>query len=228
MNMNTKTCIEFLKTLKANNNREWFNANKDLYLQAHKNLVEFADELLVRMNIHDQIETPTGKKSLFRIYRDVRFSKDKTPYQTHFSGGFRSATEYLRGGYYFRIQPGGNSVLAGGFWAPNSEDMKHIRLQLQADDQPLRQILSDKSFKKYFGGLEGEQVKTAPKGFSKEDPVIDLLRYKQLILTHSFTDKEVIRQDFVEKVNEGFRNMRPFLDYMSDILTTDLNGTPLF
>ena len=106
--------------------------------------------------------------------------------------------------------------------------MKHIRLQLQADDQPLRQILSDKSFKKYFGGLEGEQVKTAPKGFSKEDPVIDLLRYKQLILTHSFTDKEVIRQDFVEKVNEGFRNMRPFLDYMSDILTTDLNGTPLF
>lgn len=226
--MNTKVCLEFLEKLSKNNDREWFNAHKSLYLEAHSNLIKFADELLAKLNSHDQIETPTGKKSLFRIYRDVRFSKDKTPYQTHFSGGFRRATQYLRGGYYFRIQPGGNSMIAGGFWAPNSEDMKHLRQQIQADDQPLRKILANKEFKKYFGSLEGEKVKTAPKGFSKEDPAIDLLRYKQFILTHSFSDKEVVKNDFVGRINDGFKNMRPFLDYMSDILTTDLNGTPLF
>ena len=225
--MNTKICLNFLKTLKKNNNREWFNENKDLYLEAHGELISFADELLAKMNTHDQIDTPTGKKSLFRIYRDVRFSKDKTPYQHHFSGGFRRSTVHLRGGYYFRIEPGGKSMIAGGFWAPNSEDMKHIRLQVQADDQPLREIVADKDFQDYFGKLEGEQVKSAPRGFPKDDPAIDLLRYKQLIITHSFTDKEAGGADFADQVNEGFKNMRPFLDYMSEILTTDLNGTPI-
>ncbi|MEM7108986.1 MAG: DUF2461 domain-containing protein [Bacteroidota bacterium] len=225
--MTIKNCLDFLSILKENNNREWFNEHKGIYLEAHGNLIEFADELLSLLHLHDQIETPTGKKSLFRIYRDVRFSKDKTPYQTHFSGGFRRATRHLRGGYYFRIQPGGNSLIAGGFWGPTTEDMKHIRLQIQADDQPLRHILQDQSFQQYFGGLEGEQLKTAPKGFPKDDPAIDLLRYKQLILTHSFSDEEVKDKNFALAVDKGFRNMRPFLDYMSDILTTDLNGTPI-
>ena len=218
--------MDFLSKLSNNNNREWFNDNKSVYQEAHQHLILFADELLANMNSHDQIETPNGKKSLFRIYRDVRFSKDKTPYQTHFSGGFRRATSFLRGGYYFRIQPG-NSIIAGGFWAPNSEDLKHIRAQIAQDDEPLRAIITDKKTTSYFGELEGEQVKTAPKGFSKDHPAIDLLRYKQLILTHHFSDKEVIDKGFVEKVNAGFKNMRPFFDYMSDILTTDLNGTPL-
>ncbi|MEM9858765.1 MAG: DUF2461 domain-containing protein [Bacteroidota bacterium] len=226
--MDIKNCLTFLNKLKVNNDRDWFKENKQLYLEAHDNLIQFADELLDRLKSHDQIETQSGKKSLFRIYRDVRFSKDKTPYQTHFSGGFRRATLELRGGYYFRIQPGGKSIIAGGFWAPNSDDLKHIRSQIQADDQPLRQILADKKFIDYFGGLEGEQVKTAPKGFAKDDPAIDLLRFKQLILTHSFTDQEVTQKDFLNVVDEGFRNMRPFLNYMSDILTTDLNGTPLY
>lgn len=225
--MNTKICLDFLKTLKENNNREWFNENKHLYIDAHEELITFADGLLAKMSTHDQIDTPTGKKSLFRIYRDVRFSKDKTPYQNHFSGGFRRSTAHLRGGYYFRIEPGGKSMIAGGFWAPNSEDIKHIRQQIQADDQPLRDILASKEFKNYFGKLDGEQVKSAPRGFPKDDPAIDLLRYKQLILTHSFSDKEVGAANFVEKVNDGFKKMRPFLDYMSEILTTDLNGTPI-
>ena len=128
--MDIKNCLTFLIKIKINNDRDWFKANKQLYLEAHGNLIQFADELLDRLKSHDQIETQSGKKSLFRIYRDVRFSKDKTPYQTHFSGGFRRATLELRGGYYFRIQPGGKSIIAGGFWAPNSEDLKHIRSQI--------------------------------------------------------------------------------------------------
>lgn len=222
-----KVCMDFLSKLSKNNNREWFNENKPVYQEAHRHLVLFADELLTKMNLHDSIETPNGKKSLFRIYRDVRFSKDKTPYQTHFSGGFRRATSHFRGGYYFRIQPG-NSLIAGGFWAPNSEDLKHIRAQIAQDDEPLRDILNHKTLTSYFGGLQGEQVKTAPKGFSKDHPSIDLLRYKQLTLSHTFSDEEVIETDFAKKADEGFQKLRPFFDYMSEILTTDLNGTPLF
>ncbi len=226
-NTSLETCFEFLSKLKDNNNREWFNANKDQYQEAYNRLIEFADVLLAKLNEHDQIETPSGKKSLFRIYRDVRFSKDRTPYQTHFSGSFRRATRDLRGGYYFRIQPG-NTLIAGGFWGPNSDDIKHIREHIAADDEPLRHILKDKTVRSYFGELQGEQVKTAPKGFSKDHPSIDLLRYKQFIFTHSFEEEEAKRPDFVNKVNDGFKKMRPFFDYMSEILTTDLNGTPLF
>ena len=226
-NTSLETCFEFLSKLKDNNNREWFNANKDQYQEAYNRLIEFADVLLAKLNEHDQIETPSGKKSLFRIYRDVRFSKDKTPYQTHFSGSFRRATRDLRGGYYFRIQPG-NTLIAGGFWGPNSDDIKHIREHIAADHEPLRQILQDKTVRSYFGDLQGEQVKTAPKGFSKDHQSIDLLRYKQFIFTHSFEDGEAKQPDFVNKVNDGFKKMRPFFDYMSEILTTDLNGTPLF
>ena len=223
---NLSKTLAFLKNLKENNNREWFTANKKVYQEALDQMILFADDLLAEMKKHDQIETVSGKKSLFRIYKDVRFSKDKSPYKINLSGSFRRATSFLRGGYYFHIQPGG-SFLAGGFWAPNSQDLKHIREQIAQDPEPLREIIADKNFKKYFGTLDGDQVKTAPKGFSKEDPAIDLLRYKQMIVTHSFSDKEVVSPDFAKNLSKGSQQIRPFFDYMSDILTTDLNGESL-
>lgn len=219
--------IEFLQKLVKNNNREWFKDNRALYERSHKNIIEFADRLLELMQKHDHIETPSGKKSLFRIYRDTRFSKDKTPYKDNWGGGFRRATQELRGGYYFQVQPG-NSFIAGGFWGPNPQDLLHIRKQIAQDPEPLRAILDSKTFKDYFSELGGDRVKTAPKGFSKEDPAIDLLRHKQFVVRHYFTDKEVLHHDFLSKVSSGFQQMRPFFDCMSEILTTDLNGTPLF
>ena len=221
-----KPALDFLKQLKKHNNRDWFNAQKEQYQKAHQNVIDFADDLLARLAKVDHIETQSGKKSLFRIYRDTRFSKDKTPYKSNWAGGFKRATPQLRGGYYFHIQPG-NSLIAGGFWRPSSQDIKHIREQIAQDDTALKKVLKSKKFKEYFGELEGEKVKTAPKGFDKEHPAIDLLRYKQLILVHNFNDAEVLRKDFSTKVSQGFRNMRPFLDCMSEILTTDLNGVSL-
>jgi uncharacterized protein (TIGR02453 family) len=109
-----KDSLNFLKKLSQNNNRDWFNSHKERYLEAHSNIADFADALLAEMNKHDHVETPSGKKSIFRIYKDVRFAKDKTPYNTHWSGRFKRATKKLRGGYYFRIEPG-NSWLFGGF-----------------------------------------------------------------------------------------------------------------
>ena len=108
-----KESVDFLKKLAKNNTREWFNDHKELYTAAQTNMVEFAGDLLAEMNKHDQIETTSGKQSLFRIYKDVRFSKEKVPYNNHWSGSFKRATNKLRGGYYFHIQPGG-SFLAGG------------------------------------------------------------------------------------------------------------------
>lgn len=224
----TSDNFEFLKELGLNNNREWFTENKKLYEANLKNIVVFADSLLAKMNEHDVLETPTGKKSLFRIYRDVRFSKDKSPYKTHWSGSFRRATQLRRGGYYFHIQPGNQSFIGGGFWEPNKEDLQRIREEIAADPSEMRQILSNPNFIKTFGALQGEQLKTAPKGFDKEHPAIDLLRYKQFIFSRNFTDKEVLQPNFLEQANQTFQHMRPFFDYMSDVLTTDANGMPLF
>ncbi len=222
----TKENFQFLKKLQKNNNRDWFNENKEEYLKQHQNTIDFADLLLNKISTHDNIETPTGKKSLYRIYRDVRFSKDKSPYKSHWAGGFKRATNELRGGYYFHIEPG-NSMLGGGFWGPNKEDLLRIREDIASNASDLRKVLDSKSFKDTFGSLQGEQLKTAPKGFDKEHPDVDLLRYKQFIISTRFTDEEVLSPDFVNKVNEGFKKMRPFLDYMSESVTTDSNGTSI-
>ncbi len=172
----------------------------------------------------DLISTDSGAKSLYRVYRDVRFSKDKTPYNLWYSGYFRRATEALRGGYYFNIRPGDHSFVAGGFWGPNKEDLQLMREQIDTDDEPLRKALSDREIVRLFGELEGEQLKTAPKGWAKDHRSIDLLRYKQFILKRAFTDKEVLSSNYVDAVVESYRAMRPFLDVMSMYLTTDLNG----
>ena len=216
--------FKFLKDLKKNNNRDWFTENKKRYQGEHEEIISFADALLAKMNEHDVIETPTGKKSLFRIYRDVRFSKDKSPYKTNWAGGFKRATAARRGGYYFHIQPDGQSFIGGGFWGPNKDDLQRIREEIATDATEMREILADPTFVSMFEGLQGDQLKTAPKGFDKEHADIDLLRYKQFIFGRNFTDKEVQSPDFLEVANDTFKAMRPFFDYMSDVLTTDSNG----
>jgi len=218
--------FEFLSKLEQNNNRDWFKTNKSQYLEAQQQIISFADLLLAELNKTDIIETVSGKKSLYRIYRDVRFSKDKTPYSLYFGGGFRRATAERRGGYYFHLEPN-NTYVSGGFWGPNSQDMMHIRKHLQQEPETLRDIIQSKDFKMNFGELQGEQLKRAPKGFEVDDPAIDLLRYKQYWVRHEFDMKVVMNSDFHLSIVKQFQNMRPFFDYMSEILTSDLNGESL-
>ncbi|MDO6434757.1 DUF2461 domain-containing protein [Flavitalea sp. BT771] len=215
--------FDFLNKLKKNNNREWFNAHKAAF-QKELLLVEaFAEGLLRHLNVHDMIETPSGKKSLYRIYRDTRFSSDKTPYKTHWSGSFRRATKYRRGGYHFHIEPG-NTYIAGGFWGPVPQDLRRIRDDIAFDAAPLRKILKNKTFVSMFKTLQGEQLKTAPQGFDAGHEAIDLLRYKQFLLIRPFSDKEVLAKDFLKEANLTFKAMRPFFDHMSEVLVTDRNG----
>jgi len=215
--------LEFLSRLKKNNNREWFNAHKDQYLDELQAVELFADGLLRGLGRHDLIETPSGKDSLHRIYRDTRFSSDKTPYKTRWHGSFRRATKFRRGGYHFNIEKG-NSFVAGGFWAPVPADLRRIREDIAFDPAPIKKILKSKAFVSLFGVIKGEQLKTAPKGFDAHHEAIDLLRHKQFLLIRPFSDKEVLDRSFVKEAGLTFKGMRPFFDYMSEVLAGDGNG----
>lgn len=220
--------FNFLKSLAKNNDRDWFTANKSTYENQHLNTIDFADELLILMNKHDNIENASGKKSLMRIYRDVRFSKDKSPYKTHWGIHFKRATKQLRGGYYVHIEPG-NTFIGGGFWNPETTDLKLIREGIASDEKELRKILANKSFLTHFGtmGLHGDALVSTPKGFDKEHSASDLLKLKNYLIRKDFTDAEVLSPDFAKNVNEAFKAMRSFFDWMSYALTHDSNGVPL-
>lgn len=218
----SKNVLGFLRRLKKNNNREWFNANKKEFQEVQAEAKAFYESLMEAMKDHDDIE----KLKMFRIYRDVRFSKDKTPYQPHFAGSFSRAGDHLRGGYYLRIRPG-ESFIAAGFWEPNKEDIYRIRKEFEIDAAPFRKVINNKKFKSTWGELIGDEVKTAPKGFDKTHPDIDLIRKKQLIFVRNFKDSDISSPDFFKTVNNSFKAIRPYFDLMSEILTTDLNGQSL-
>jgi len=220
------SAIDFLKKLSKNNNREWFSKNKNLYVAAHENVLAFVDALLSEMRRHDNIETRTAKDSLFRIYRDIRFSKDKTPYKTYWAGHFKRATKRLRGGYYFQIGPG-ETMAAGGFFSLDTKDLLRIRKDIDMNFNDWKKLLADKMIANSFGQLKGDRVTTSPKGFSKDNPAIELLKHKQFYFSRSFTDKEVLSNDFMKEMNQTFKSLRPYFDYMSEVLTTDANGVSL-
>ncbi|MFY8098152.1 MAG: DUF2461 domain-containing protein [Flavobacterium sp.] len=222
--MLTNSTFEYLDLLKKNNNRDWFTDNKKRFEFENKNAKNFFTEVLADLEKIDSIE----RMQVFRIYRDVRFSKDKTPYKTHFSVGFTRTKPLLRGGMYLHIEDGG-SFVGGGFWEPNNEDLQRIRKELELDASELRAIINDDTFKQFFkNGLEGEELKTAPKGFDKTHPDIDLIRKKQFLIGRNFSNKEVLASNFKDEVVKTFAAMRPFFDYMSDVLTTDLKGESLY
>jgi len=216
-----KSSLQYLKDLKKNNNRDWFADTKPVFKEAQDNAKAFHAAIREQLEAHDKID----RYKLYRIYRDVRFSKDKTPYQPHFAGSFSRKGKQLRGGYYLRIRPG-ESFLAGGFWEPNKEDLFRIRKEIELDDTEFRDILLEKKFATYFGNEfdSGFELKTAPRGFDKEHKAIDLIRKKGFVAVRKFTDNEVLSPNFLTEVDASFKALRPFFNLMSDILTTNLNG----
>ena len=215
--------FQFLTQLKENNNREWFAENKKAFQAEEKLAKTFFAAVYADLEKIDSLD----KMQVFRIYRDVRFSKDKSPYKNHFSVGFNRTKPLLRGGMYLHIENNA-SFVGGGFWEPNAADLFRMRKEIEMDASELRAIIAEESFQKYFKTLEGEELKTAPKGFDKAHPDIDLIRKKQFLLTRSFTNKEVLSVNFQSEVIATFKAMRPFFDYMSDVLSTDLNGESLY
>ncbi len=219
-----KNIFKFLNHINDNNNREWFATHKAEYDALMKDNKLFFDKIYSELEKHDSLKG----MHIFRIYKDVRFSKDKLPYKTNLGAGYSRTKPLLRGGYYIHLENNA-SFVGGGFWSPSSEDLLRIRKEFEADTTEIEKITSKATFVNYFGELKGEvSVKTAPKGFDKNNPAIELIKKKQFVVMRQFTNKEVLADDFQKEVINTFLAMRPFFDYMSEVLTTDLNGKSLY
>ena len=214
-----KETFDFLKDLRKNNNRDWFKSHKQRYETAKDNVEQFIDQLISKISKFDpSISHHTGKSAMFRIYRDVRFSKDKSPYKTHFgahvTGALKKSEIHSRAGYYIHISPG-DTMLAGGAYMPQGPWLKRIRAQIAADPKAFKKVFNAKAFKNYFGTFEGDQLKTAPKGYPKDHPEIELLRYKSFLATHECADKEVLSEDFLGHAAKVFKALYPFDEYLN-------------
>ncbi|MBL6657098.1 MAG: DUF2461 domain-containing protein [Flavobacteriales bacterium] len=218
----TPDIFSFFRQLEQNNNREWFEAHKAEFKALEATVKQFGVALEEKLNKHDSID----RFKVFRIYRDVRFSKDKTPYKTHFGMAWQRSKPELRGGYYLHLKPN-DIFLACGFWDPNPDDLKRIRQELAVDGDEYRNIINDPNFKSVWGELQGDAVKTTPKGFAKDHPNIDLLRHKQHIFMKRYTEKDVSSPNFIDQIDSALQAVRPFVDFMSAVLTTNADGESL-
>ncbi len=214
-----KDTISFLRDLKLNNNRDWFNENKQRFNSIQSGVKEFANEVNESLKKIDDIE----KLKIFRIYRDLRFSKDKTPYKKNIGMAFHRAKPELRGGYYLEISAD-ESFIAVGFWNPNKEDLFRIRKEIEVDGQEFKSVINHGKIKEIWGEIKGQEVKTSPKGFNVDHQHIDLIKKKQFIFIKKLSEEEILDENFQKKLVSYFVSIRPFFDYMSEVLTTNLDG----
>ncbi|MAW16481.1 MAG: TIGR02453 family protein [Candidatus Pelagibacter sp. TMED273] len=214
--------FRFFKQLAKNNNRKWFEQNKSEFKALETDVKQFGEALKDQLNQNDSID----RFKVFRIYRDVRFSKDKTPYKTHFGLTWHRTKPEFRGGYYLHLKPD-DIFLACGFWDPAPADLKRIRHEIDLDGEEYRNLINAPAFKNIWGELQGNKVRTSPKGYAKHHPDIDLLRLKQHIFMIRYTEEEVTAKDFMNRLDAAIQAVRPFVDYMSAVLTTNANGESL-
>lgn len=209
--------FDFLQNLSQNNNREWFNENKNLYLEAQENVLLFLEKLIEDISeFDDDILKIDAKKSLFRIYRDVRFSLDKSPYKTHFGAalGFGKGGKFS--GYYLHIAPG-NSFLAGGIYQPEKEILKKIRTNISNNPDDFLKIIEDKNFKKQFSELSQEdKLKRIPQGFDKDDPMEDFLKLKNFIVKYSLKDENLMETSSIKNLAKICQKMKLLNDFIEN------------
>lgn len=213
-----KSTLKFLRAIKENNNRDWFLQNRGFYLEARENFEQFVQQLIYKLTeIEPILKGLEAKTCVYRFNRDIRFSNDKSPYKTHFGafmvrGGKKNGDHFT--GYYFHIEPGG-SIVAGGAYMPPSPWLAAIREHIDEEPEKLRKIIAAKDFLKYFGNLDGEKLKTAPKGYPSNHPHIDLLRYKSYLVVNELKDDFVTSDRLYDHVINVFRAMKPLNDFLN-------------
>ena len=217
--MKMELVLEFLKKLARNNNREWFEKNKSKYLEAKEVFDAFTASVLEEMIPKDEsLAGLDPKKLVFRIYRDVRFSKDKTPYKKNMSAGFSILGKGMgKPGYYFQIEPGNKSFVAVGQFMPDAESLANIRQEIDYNSAAMTKLWKESKFKKYFEKFWDEDaLKNAPKGFAKDHPHADWLRLKSFIVIHYFTDKEVLDKKFMKNLATVSLAGKPLNDFLNE------------
>ena len=218
MNTIKKSTLDFLTAINCNNNRDWFQANKPLYLTAKDNFESFVQEIIDKIILFEPVMKGLEAKScVYRINRDIRFSNDKSPYKSHFGafivrGGKQNGDKYA--GYYFHIEPG-KSILAGGAYTPPAPWLSAIREKISDSPDEYIKITKAKDFIKYFGSVDGEKLKTAPKGYPKDHPNIELIKFKSYLVVNEVTDKLALSSDFQDHVINVFKAMKPLNDYLN-------------
>lgn len=212
-----KSTFDFLKHLKLNNNRDWFLENKEVYEKAKGNMLELIDHCLLGMKKMDKsLGDLEAKNCLYRIYRDVRFSKDKIPYKINLAASITSGGRNSgNAGYYIHIQPGNESFIGGGIYMPDPVKMKAIKQEIAYNTKDFLKIIDNKKFKDVFGELWGEKMKNAPRDYPKDHPAIELLKHKHFIFGADFKDKEVLSEGFEKKIVQVFKTLHPFIDFLN-------------
>lgn len=219
--MNAEALLKFLKSLSRNNNREWFDRNKETYLALKDEFEKFVSVVLSDIIPFDASLAGLDPKRLtYRIYRDVRFSKDKTPYKTNFSAAISSGGKTMgTPGYYFQLEPGGKSFVAAGLYMPEPETLNKVRQEIDYNGERLEKVLKDAKFKKLYGQFwRGDQLKSVPKGYAKDHPRIELLKLKSFLVEHSFTDEEVVGKVFRKKLVETMRIAKPLVYFLKEAM----------
>lgn len=207
--------LNFLKNLERNNNREWFNENKELYLEAKDDVVSFIEDLIQEIaEFDEEILKIDPKKAVFRIYRDIRFSKNKTPYKKHFGASLGMKKGKKTSGYYLHIEPG-KSFLAGGVYQPEPSALKEIRKEISASGEEFLAILKNEDFRNNFRGLSVEQkLQRVPAGFEKDNPMAEHLKLKSFTVSHPISDEQLLSKDAAKSFAKIFKSMKPLNDFM--------------
>ncbi|HEX2920495.1 MAG TPA: DUF2461 domain-containing protein [Bacteroidales bacterium] len=215
-----KLTLDFLKRLRQNNNRDWFLANKSEYLKARNNYESFVEKILSKITeIEPIIKGLEVKSCVYRINRDIRFSNDKSPYKSHLGayivrGGKQNGDRYA--GYYFHVEPGNNSMIAGGAYMPPSPWLNAIREEIDENGEKLQKILNSKDFLKVFGKLDGEKLKSAPKGYPKDHPHIELLKMKSFLAVRMLSDKEIVSGNCLNIMYDAVLRIKPLNDFLNN------------
>ena len=212
-----KPVLDFLSELAQHNQRDWFKQRQDVYQAAHARFEIFVEELILAYRSVEDLGPLTARDCVMRIYRDVRFTRDKSPYQTHMAASIAKGGRHSpRFPYYLHIAPHDQSFLAGGLYMPSSSQLARFREQIDRNSAPLREIFSDTRFRQVFGTPGGESLKTAPQGYSRDHPDIDLLRLKQVTVAYTLPDALVLSPHILDQVVDILALMKPFLDYLNE------------
>lgn len=214
------TTLKFLKNLSKNNSKEWFDAQKPAYQDAKADFESIVQQLIDGLSRQDaEVADLQVKDCVFRIYKDVRFSKDKTPYKTNMGAAFSpGGRKSPRPGYYFHLEPGGKSFAGGGLWMPDVPVLKKSRQEIDYNFAEFQQLISNKDFIKYFGKIEGEALKTVPQGYQPDNPAIAYLKLKSFTVWHSFSDDECTQPALVREILKVFAVMQPFVKFLDRAL----------
>lgn len=212
--------LQFLTKLKKNNSREWFNQHRDDYEAAKENFIELVNQILVNTNQFDEtLSLLTYKDCIFRINRDVRFSKNKDPYKNNMAAYFvRGGKKSWLAGFYFHCEPGGKSFIGGGLYGGEPDQIKKVRQEIDYNWSAFKSILENKTFKKIFGDLskeEGMSLKREPKGYEKDNPAIDYIKLKNFIVSVPVTDEELTDKKLLKKIITCFAAMQPLLQFLN-------------